>query len=58
VRAEVNSSTRAPGKGKTIRAANLAQNIPRGGRPIRKRKPKERETYERELRARARSLQK
>jgi len=44
VRAEENNSTRAPGKGKIIRAANLAQNMPRGGRPIRKSMPTKNET--------------
>jgi hypothetical protein len=52
------SRTTTPGRGKIIKAANLAQNIPRGGRPIRKSMPTKNETYERELRARASSLQK
>jgi len=58
VRAVEKISTTTPGRGKTIRAANLAQNMPRGGRPIRKSMPTKKEMYERELRARARSLQK
>jgi len=44
VRAEENNSTREPGKGKTIRAANLAQNMPSGGRPIKKSMPTKKET--------------
>ena len=35
MRRETNNKVREPGKGKTKRAANLAQNIPRGGTPIR-----------------------
>lgn len=40
VRVETAKRTRLPVKGKSSRAANLAQNIPRGGRPIKKRKPR------------------
>lgn len=34
VKEDVDKRIRHPGKGREMRAANLAQNIPSGGRPI------------------------
>jgi len=48
VSSETNNNIREPVKGKTKRAAILAQNIPRGGIPIKKSIPQKPDSNKRE----------